>query len=73
MNEKDIIRELDEMLVMLKTLENKLISETSKTYVSISDICNIYAIQLAVLIAYQEPKEALAFIVRMYTEGAYAE
>lgn len=27
MDEKDINRELDEMLVMLKTLENRLISE----------------------------------------------
>lgn len=69
MDEKGINKELDEMLVMLKMLENKLISETPKTYVSISDIFNIYAIQLAVLIAYQDPKEALAFIVRMYTGG----
>ena len=68
MDEKDLNRELDEMLVMLKKTEEKFLSETSKTYVSISDICNIYAIQLAVLIAYQDPKEALAFIVRMYDE-----
>ena len=66
--EKDINRELDEMLIMLKKTEEKFLSETSKTYVSISDICKIYAIQLAVLIAYEDPKEALALVVRMYDE-----
>lgn len=44
--EKDLNRELDEMLAMLKTLENKLISEPN---VTIRDVIDIYAIHLAVL------------------------
>lgn len=71
--EKDLNRELDEMLAMLKTLENKFLSNTSEKYVSISDICNIYAIHLAVLVAYNDPNEALEFIVRMYTGGGDEE
>lgn len=64
--EKDINRELDEMLAMLKTLENKLISEPN---VTIRDVIDIYAIHLAVLHAYYDMSEALEFIQRMYTGG----
>ena len=65
--EKNIDRELDDMLVTLKKIENKFLSETSKTYVSISDICDIFAIHLAVLRGYDDMSEALEFIQRMYT------
>lgn len=64
--EKDINRELDEMLVMLKTLENKLISEPN---VTIRDVIDIYAIHLAVLRGYYDMSEALEFIQRMYAGG----
>ncbi len=63
MDEKDINRELDEMLAMLKTLENKLISEPN---VTIRDIIDIYTIHLAVLYSYYDMSEALEFIQRMY-------
>lgn len=67
--EKEISRELDEILVMLKKIENKFLSETSERYVSISDICDIFAIHLAVLRGYDDMSEALEFIQRLYTGG----
>jgi hypothetical protein len=63
MDEKDINRELDEMLVMLKTLENKLMSEPN---VTIRDVIDIYTIHLAELYSYYDMSEALEFIQRMY-------
>lgn len=60
----DITNELDEILAVLKTAENKLISEPN---VTIRDIIDIYTIHLAVLYSYNNMGEALEFIQRMYT------
>lgn len=70
MDEKDINRELDEILVMLKTLENRLISQSSG---DIGGIRDLFAIHLAVLQGYNDMSEALEFIVRMYTGGGNEE
>ena len=66
MDEKDLNRELDEMLVMLKTLENKLISQTSG---DIGGIRDLFAIHMAVLQGYYDMSEALEFICKMYIGG----
>lgn len=64
MEEKDLNRELDEILVMLKTLENRLISQSSG---DIGGIRDLFAIHLAVLQGYYDMSEALEFIQRLYT------
>jgi hypothetical protein len=66
MDEKDLNRELDEMLVMLKTLENRLISQTSG---DIGGIRDLFAIHMAVLRSYYDMSEALEFICKMYIGG----
>ena len=66
----DIDRELEEILVMLKTLENKLISEPN---VTIRDVIDIYAIHLAVLQGYYDMSSSLEFIQRLYTGGGNEE
>ena len=63
-------RELEEILVMLKTLENRLISQSSG---DISGIKDLFAIHLAVLKGYDDMSGALEFIVRMYTGGGDKE
>lgn len=65
MDEKDLNRELDEMLVMLKALENKLLSEPN---VTIRDVIDIFAIHLAVLNGHYDMNWAREFIQKMYTE-----
>lgn len=68
--EIDVDRELNEILVMLKTLENRLISQESG---DIGGIRGLFAIHMAVLRGYYDMTEALEFIQRLYTGGGNEE
>ena len=61
MNEQRMIKELDEVLAMLKTVEHKILENST-----FSEMKDIIAIHLAVLHGYYDMSDALEFIKSMY-------